>query len=177
MFISVVILACSVVCVRFLDMNVILGWFGCRVVICLDANTTAWCLCEPRLTCCTLLTLASFGQFQLQLAEGWRWQRRYVPNLCERKCLGWEARASELVLCAPYRKRFYVSHHLIRLREPVQTSKLLETGRHSFYCLLDYLVCVDFLAQMICLHFMMSFFENVFEFDILVPLMLLFPTH
>lgn len=98
--------------------------------------------------------------------------------LCERRCPCWEARSSELVLCASYRKELYVSHDLIRLREPVQASKLLETGHRTFSCLLEYLVCMDFLPQLICLHFVMRFFlKNVFEFSILVPVILLFPTH
>lgn len=54
-----------------------------------------------------------------------------VETLCsywvhEGKCLSQKTRGSELVLCASSWKGFCTSHHLIRLREPLWTSKPLD---------------------------------------------------
>lgn len=155
----------------------ILGWSGCLVILCLDANPWHGVCVNPISPAVLYWLRFPLNNFSC------RWQRDRDNIDTTFLLLTWEEASvlgSKRLWISPVcllLKRTYISLDLIRLREPVQASKLLETSYQSFSCSLEYLVCMDFLPQLICLHFMMSFFENVFGFGILVPVILLFPTH
>lgn len=102
MFLSVVILACPVVQVRILGKNVILGLFGCLVVLCLDANTMARCLRKPHLAHCTLLT--GF-LWPVAVNGGMKMAKDYVPTSYTRASDYVKKQETELVLHTHYWKR------------------------------------------------------------------------